>query len=45
MLVGRDNETERTWFRSDRVFVTNGQWYFHTREGIDRGSLRVSARM
>ena len=37
MLVGRDNEKERTWFRSDRVFITNGQWYFHTREGIDVG--------
>ena len=37
MLVGREHESMRTWFRSDRVFVTNGQWFFHTREGIDVG--------
>lgn len=37
MLVGRENEKKKTWFRSDRVFITNGQWYFHTREGIDVG--------
>lgn len=37
MLVGRHDEAKRTWFRSDRVFNTNGQWYFHTREGIDVG--------
>jgi hypothetical protein len=37
MLVGRRNEQKQTWFRSDRVFNCNGQWYFHTREGIDVG--------
>jgi hypothetical protein len=37
MLVGRRDESNRTWFRSERVFNCNGQWYFHTREGIDVG--------
>jgi Domain of unknown function (DUF6316) len=37
MLVGRRDERSKTWFRSDRVFHTNGRWYFHTREGIDIG--------
>jgi hypothetical protein len=36
--VSRDNEEQRTWFRSDRVFFSNGaDWYFQTREGIDVG--------
>ena len=37
MLVGRRDERSKTWFRADRVFHTNGKWYFHTREGIDVG--------
>jgi len=39
MLVGRrkDDEETKTWFRSDRVFHCNGEWFFHTREGIDVG--------
>jgi len=37
MLVGRRDESTKTWFRSDRVFNCNGKWYFHTREGIDVG--------
>ncbi len=37
MLVGRRDERSKTWFRCDRVFHTNGRWYFHTREGIDIG--------
>jgi hypothetical protein len=37
MKVGRRNELAKTWFRSDPVFSCNGQWYFHTREGIDVG--------
>jgi len=36
-VSGRQNERNRTWFRSERVFSTNGRWYFHTREGIDVG--------
>ncbi len=37
MLVSRRDESNKTWFRSDRVFHSNGRWYFHTREGIDIG--------
>jgi hypothetical protein len=37
MLAGRRQEALKTWFRSDRVFNSDGQWYFHTREGIEVG--------
>ncbi len=37
MFVGRVEEEKRTWFRSERIFNCNGEWYFHTREGIDVG--------
>ena len=33
----RSNEKSRTWFRSERVFLSDGKWFFHTREGIDVG--------
>ncbi len=33
----RVNERSRTWFRSDRVFMSDGRWFFHTREGVDVG--------
>lgn len=33
----RRNELPRLWFRSERIFRSNNQWYFHTREGIDVG--------
>lgn len=33
----RSNERPRTWFRSERVFMSDGRWYFHTREGVDVG--------
>jgi hypothetical protein len=36
MIRGTD-ERPRTWFRSDRFFRSNDQWYFRTREGIDVG--------
>jgi len=36
-MASRRNESRKTWFRSERVFNCNGQWYFHTREGIDVG--------
>lgn len=36
-MVSRRNESGKTWFRSERVFNTNGRWYFHTREGVDVG--------
>jgi len=37
MNVARSNERPRTWFRSERVFLSDGQWFFHTREGVDVG--------
>lgn len=37
MNAARKDERRRTWFRSDRVFLSNGQWFFHTREGVDVG--------
>lgn len=37
MFVGRTKEEKRTWFRAERIFNCNGEWYFHTREGIDVG--------
>lgn len=33
----RATEPAKTWFRSDRVFLSNNEWYFHTREGVDVG--------
>ena len=37
-MIGRKTDTERRlWFRSARVFASQGRWYFHTREGIDMG--------
>lgn len=37
MNAARKDESPRTWFRSDRVFLSDGQWFFHTREGVDVG--------
>jgi hypothetical protein len=37
MQAARDNEKPKTWFRSERVFLSNGKWFFHTREGVDVG--------
>jgi len=37
MNAARKDERPRTWFRSDRVFLSDGQWFFHTREGVDVG--------
>jgi hypothetical protein len=36
----RDDRTEKTYFRSERVFAMNGQWYFGSREG-DHGPFRT----
>ena len=36
-MQNRKNEEPKLWFRSDRVFLSNGMWYFHTREDIDVG--------
>ena len=37
MEDARRNETRKTWFRSERVFLSGSDWYFHTREGVDVG--------
>lgn len=37
MITARSNERPQTWFRSERVFLSDGKWYFHTREGVDVG--------
>ena len=37
MNAARQNESPKTWFRSDRVFLSDDKWYFHTREGVDVG--------
>jgi len=33
----RKNEDAKSWFRSDRFFIINSQWYFNTREGQNVG--------
>ena len=37
----RKNEPPKTWFRSDRVFRSDGHWFFHTREGIAVGPYKT----
>ncbi|MCB1683295.1 MAG: DUF6316 family protein [Pseudomonadales bacterium] len=37
MHAVRENEKRKTWFRSERVFLSDGKWFFHTREGVDVG--------
>lgn len=37
MNAARTNEKAKTWFRSERVFLSDGAWFFHTREGVDVG--------
>lgn len=38
MKVARNKEEQRVWFRSERVFFSDGtDWYFQTREGMDVG--------
>ena len=41
MGTRRRNESQKTWFRSDRFFRSNESWYFHTREGIAVGPYRT----
>jgi hypothetical protein len=34
MIMGRrDDAEDKTYFRSDRLFCSNGQWFITTREG------------
>ena len=36
-MANRRDEEPRIWFRSDRVFRADDEWFFHTREGIAVG--------
>lgn len=36
----REDKGDKTYFRSERVFAMNGQWYFGSREG-DCGPFRT----
>ena len=36
-MAQRRNETPRTWFRSERLFRSDGDWFILTREGIAVG--------
>ncbi|WNO09486.1 DUF6316 family protein [Teredinibacter sp. KSP-S5-2] len=36
-ITHRNGEQQQTWFRTDRFFVVDGDWYFSTREGHDIG--------
>ena len=50
-MAHRRDESPRTWFRSDRIFRVDGQWFIHTREGIavgpyvDKFAAEVDAEM
>jgi len=38
MKVARSSEQPKTWFRSERVFLSGSdEWFFQTREGVDVG--------
>jgi hypothetical protein len=39
IMTRRDDKEDRTYFRSDRLFCSNGQWFFVTREG-EQGPYR-----
>jgi hypothetical protein len=36
-MANRKDEEPKTWFRSNRVFRVDGNWFIHTREGIAVG--------
>lgn len=50
-MANRKDETAKTWFRSERLFRSNAQWFFNTREGIavgpyqDKFAAEVDAEM
>lgn len=50
-MASRRDEEPKIWFRSDRVFRVDGDWFIHTREGIavgpyaDKFSADVDAEM
>ena len=36
-MANRRDEEPKTWFRSERVFRADHEWFIHTREGIAVG--------
>lgn len=42
-MICRNGENEKHWYRSDRFFVVNSDWYFTTRENIDVGPFGSEA--
>jgi hypothetical protein len=32
-----DGEDSKFYFKTDRFIVQNGEWYYMTREGVERG--------
>lgn len=40
----RQGEQEKSWYRSDRFFRVNGDWYFSTREKVDVGPFDSKER-
>lgn len=36
-MLTRKNEQEKVWFRGERCFNADGNWYLATREGVDIG--------
>lgn len=37
MQYRNGESSEKSWYRSDRFFSMNGQWFFTTREHLDMG--------
>ena len=33
----KDDVEAKTWFRTDRFYISDGKWYFSTREGEEVG--------
>ena len=50
-MANRRGEQPKTWFRSERIFRVDGNWFIHTREGIavgpytDRFAAEVDAEV
>jgi hypothetical protein len=36
-MYRKDDQDEKTRFRMDRIYMSNGTWYFSTREGEEVG--------
>ena len=43
MQQRKNDENARTWFRSERVFCNQGNWFIRTREGVDVGPFLTKA--